>query len=175
MHLCRLWFSVGAAISPARLPGVRRARVATLFEQTSTNPAVRAGPLGTKRWWRLRVVPVLALVIPIGQTLARGQVTLLLLALLAGFAADLCRRRDLRAGLWLAAAICLKIIPAFLLIVPLWQRNLRCLAGCVLGLIVGLLVIPAGVFGLPRTLEYYAEYDAKVLRPGVGDMRPHPR
>jgi hypothetical protein len=143
--------------------------LASLFEQTSANPDVRNVPRGCLRWWQLRIIPALVFLVPIGQTLVRGQVTLLLLALLAGFAADLARRRDLRAGLWLAAAICLKIIPAFLLIVPLWQRNRRCLAGCALGLFLGLLLIPTSVFGLPRTLTYYAEYDAKVLRPGVGD------
>lgn len=143
--------------------------LASLFEDTSANPEVRSVPRGCVRWWRLRIIPALVFLVPIGQTLVRGQVTLLLLALLAGFAVDLARRRDRRAGLWLAAAICLKIIPAFLLIVPLWQRNRRCLAGCALGLALGLFVIPTAVFGLSRTLTYYAEYDTKVLRPGVGD------
>lgn len=143
---------------------------ARLFEETSPNPQVRTLPSGCRRWWHLRVAPVLVFLIPTGQTLARGQVSLLLLALIVGFTADLCRKRDLRAGVWLAGAICLKIIPAFLLIIPLWQRNYRCLAGCMLGLFVGLILIPVGVFGLPRTLQYYAEFDAKVLRPGVGDM-----
>jgi hypothetical protein len=149
--------------------------LASLFEQTSSNPHVRSVTSASRRWWRLRLIPVFVFLIPTGQTLARGQVSLLLLALLAGFAADLYRRRNHRAGLWLAAAICLKIIPAFLLVIPLWQRNFRCLAGCVLGLLLGLLVIPAAVFGPTRTLEYYIEYDAKLLRPGVGDTTDRTR
>jgi hypothetical protein len=125
-------------------------------------------PTGCRRWWMLRVVPVLACITPIGHTLMRGQVNLLLLTLLCATAAALVRGRSRRAGLWLSGAICLKVIPAFLLLVPLWRRDFRCLAACALGLVIGLLVIPAAVFGLPRTLEYYREYDEKLLRPAQG-------
>ena len=41
----------------------------------------------------------------------------------AGFAA-----RNFRAGLWLALAICIKVIPAFLLVYPLWKRDGRGIA-----------------------------------------------
>src|SRR5262249_5129951 len=53
-------------------------------------------------WWALRVLPVLACLPPIGHTLMRGQVSLLLLLLLCGMAAALLRGRRWQAGLWLA-------------------------------------------------------------------------
>jgi hypothetical protein len=142
--------------------------LASILEADATDPTIRSVPVGCHRWWRLRVLPLVICLIPTGQTLIRGQVSLLLLALLAGAAAALYRRQNLRAGLWLAGAICLKVIPAFLLIIPLWQRNYRCLAGCAAGLLVGLVLIPSAVFGPTRTREYFAEYDNKVLRPGMG-------
>src|SRR5262249_30325743 len=98
----------------------------------------------------------------------RGQVNLLLLALLCGMAAAMLRGQSWRAGFWLAGAIGLKVIPAFLLLIPLWRRDVRCLAGCALGLIVVLGIIPAVVVGVPRPNRYYQEYDEKLLRPAVG-------
>lgn len=121
-----------------------------------------------QRWWRFRIIPVLACLVPTGQTLMRGQVSLLLLAFFCATVAAMYRGRSVRAGLWLSAAICLKVIPAFLLVFPFWRRDWRCLAGCAIGLLMGLMVIPAAVFGVPRTVEYYREYDFKVLRPGMG-------
>lgn len=142
--------------------------LAQALEADSSDPRVRLQPAGCRRWWALRAGPVLVCLVPICQTLMRGQVSLLLLALLAGMLSAWQRRRHTSAGLWLAGAICLKVIPAFLLVIPLWQRSWRCLAGCALGLLLGLVVLPVTVFGWPRTLAYFAEYDRKVLRPGIG-------
>jgi alpha-1,2-mannosyltransferase len=142
--------------------------LAGALEDRFTNPMARRTPWGCRRWWALRLIPILTCLTPICHTLMRGQVNLLLLALLCGMTAAMVRAQSWRAGLWLAAAICLKVIPAFLLLVPLWRRDARCLAGCALGLVLGLGVIPAAVFGVPRTLSYYREYDEKLLRPGIG-------
>jgi hypothetical protein len=143
-------------------------QLASALEQTSTDPRVRALPRGCRRWWALRVLPVLACIVPVGHTLMRGQVNLLLLALLCAMAAALVRGHTVRAGLWLAGAVCLKVIPAFLLLVPVWRREVRCLAGFVVGVVIGLALVPAAVFGVPRTVEYYREYADKLLLPGVG-------
>jgi hypothetical protein len=142
--------------------------LASALEQTSPDPAVRSQPWGCRRWWALRILPILICLPPIGHTLMRGQVNLLLLLLLCGMAAALLRGQRARAGLWLAGAICLKVIPAYLLLVPLWRRDVRCLAGCALGLVLGLGVIPAVVFGPARALAYYEEWTEVLLRPGLG-------
>jgi Glycosyltransferase family 87 len=78
------------------------------------------------------------------------------------------RGRSWVAGLCLAGAICLKVIPAFLLLFPLWKRDWRCLCGCAVGLVIGLGVLPVVVFGGWRTLSYYQKYTAVLLGPALG-------
>ena len=92
--------------------------LAGAIERTSPNPQVREQRAFCRRWWALRIVPILACLLPIGHTLMRGQVNLLLLALLCGMAAATLRGRSLLAGGCLAGAICLKVFPAFLLLFP---------------------------------------------------------
>ncbi len=129
--------------------------------------------------WRHAVLPVLVCLPAVGMTLVRGQVQLLLLALLAGFLAGLVRGRRLAAGLCLAGAICLKIFPAYLLVVPVVRRDGRCLAGCLLGLVGGLVVLPVAAVGPEATARLYvdrAHFVTSVFRtegstrPGAGEM-----
>lgn len=120
-----------------------------------------------RAWWWLRVLPVLVCLPPIGHTLLRGQVNLLLLGLLCALAAATIRNRPWQAGGWLSAAICLKVIPAFLLLFPLWRRDYRCLAGCALGLLVGLGVVPVMVLGPEHAITCYKKFYSVVLSPGL--------
>jgi alpha-1,2-mannosyltransferase len=142
--------------------------LASALEERYVHPELGRMPRGCWRWWALRLIPILGCLTPIGHTLMRGQVNLLLLFFVSAMTAAWLRGRSGQAGLWLAAAICLKVIPAFLVLIPLWRRDWRCLGSCGLGLFVGLGVVPAAVFGLPRTLAYYEEYDQKLLRPAMG-------
>jgi hypothetical protein len=155
------WFSVGCLAW-----GVHT--LCRVLEQTASDDSIRLQPPGCGRWRLLRFLPVLACLPAIGQTLVRGQVNLLVFALLCGFIAALVRGRRVHAGFWLAGAICLKIIPALLLIYPLWKRDFRCLAGCVLGLTIGLGAVPAAVLGPQRTLGYFEEWTEVMLRPALG-------
>ena len=142
--------------------------LAGAIERTSPNPQVREQRAFCRRWWALRTVPILACLLPIGHTLMRGQVNLLLLALLCGMAAATLRGRSLLAGGCLAGAICLKVFPAFLLLFPVWRRDARCLVGCALGLVVGVALIPTLVFGPARTVQYYEKYARVLLGPALG-------
>src|SRR4029077_16859452 len=103
--------------------------LAGALEKTSRDACVRSQPPLCGRWRVLRFVPFLVFLPVIGQTLVQGQVNLLVLALLCGMIAAVLRGRRFQSGLWLAAAICLKVIPAFLLIYLVWRRELRGLAG----------------------------------------------
>jgi alpha-1,2-mannosyltransferase len=158
-----IWFVLGVFFLAV---GVNS--LASALEQASSDPRVRGLPRGCRRWWALRLIPVLACLAPIGHTLMRGQVNLLWLALLCSMAAAVVRHQRWRTGLWLAGAVSLKVLPLFLLILPLWRRDGRSLAGSLAGLIVGLALIPSAVFGVSRTAEYYREYANKLLLPGLG-------
>ncbi|HZT81209.1 MAG TPA: glycosyltransferase family 87 protein, partial [Gemmataceae bacterium] len=119
--------------------------------------------------------PLVACLSPVLATLMRGQVNLMLLAVLCFAAAAELRGRPWRSGLWLAVAVCLKVIPAVLLIYPLWRRDYRCLGGCAAGLVVGLVLIPAAWFGPARTAGYFAEWYNVLARPGLGTGDDHAR
>jgi hypothetical protein len=142
--------------------------LARAVEETSPRAALRDQPRGNQRWWALRIWPLLACLPTITATLMRGQVNLLLLLLLCGMLAAHLRGRRAQAGLWLAGAICLKLIPAFLIVYPLWRRDVRCLAACAGGLVLGLGIIPAAVLGPQRTLACYEEWTNVLIRPGLG-------
>jgi len=78
--------------------------LATALEAT-TLPTAHCPPATfSRRWWGLRVLPVLACLPAIGHTLMRGQVSLLLLLLLCGMAAATLRGRHWQSGIWLAGA-----------------------------------------------------------------------
>lgn len=124
-------------------------------------------PVGCRAWWMLRVWPLLACLVAVGATLSRGQVATLLLALLARMTLEAVRGKGWRAGLWLAAAIALKVIPAFLLVVPALRRDWRWLGGVACGLVVFLFVIPAAVFGPAQTVRYHQRWVQVMFSPAV--------
>jgi alpha-1,2-mannosyltransferase len=141
--------------------------LAGALEKTSSRPEVRRPAWFSSRWWWLRLLPILCCLPPIGHTLMRGQMNLLLLALLCGWIADMVCQRRLRAGIWLAGAICLKIFPVYLLLVPAWRRDWRGLTGCLIGLTIGLGVIPAAALGPQRTVKCYQELAEVLIWPAL--------
>ena len=141
--------------------------LARALEQRSPDPGVRDQPAGCRRWWALRLYPVLICVAPVGQTLMRGQVNTLVLALLCGILASMIRGANFRAGLCLAGAACIKVYPIFLCVYPLWTRNRRCLAGCLAGLFIGLIVVPVAAFGPAQTVAVYEKYVTVLLGPAL--------
>jgi hypothetical protein len=142
--------------------------LASGLQAASTRPEVRDQPAYCRRWWYMRVVPILVCLPPVGLSLMRGQVNMILLLLLAGVASSVMRGLSGKAGLWLAGAICLKVIPAFLLLFPLWRRDVRCLAWCAAGLFIGLVAVPAVALGPTRAVTSYRSFFEGVLAPGMG-------
>jgi len=146
--------------------------LAKALEDTSPDPSVREQPAFCRRWWALRVVPVLIMLPAIGQSQSRGQVGLPIAMLLCSAAASLLRGRRFRAGLWLSAAICIKLIPAFLLLFPVWRRDWRMLSGSLAGLAVGIVIIPVVAMGPVRTLDAYrAFYNEVIVAGATGDTK----
>ena len=157
------WYVLNVAFAAAAVH-----MLASAIEQTPGQAATGRSQPGTRRWWRLRVWPLLVCLPAVGHTLIRGQVGLLLLLLLCGMLAALLRGRSWQAGGWLAAAICLKVIPAFLLLYPVLRRDLRCLAGCLAGLTLGLVIVPAAVRGPQETWADLQKWNEVMLLPAVG-------
>lgn len=130
--------------------------------------AARIGPRWSKGWWGLRVVPLLVCLPYLGHALVIGQINVLWMALACWMAAALLRGQRFRAGLWLAAAICVKVIPVFLLIYPIWRRDRRCLAGTLSGLILGLAVVPVAALGVDGAWRATRTWSDVMLMPVLG-------
>jgi hypothetical protein len=151
-------------------------RFASALEATSTDPSFRAQTPRHRRWWALRILPLLVCILPIGVSLGRGQVNTLILFLLASTAADWLRGRSFRGGLTLAAAIVIKVIPVYLLVLPLKNRDGRALAGCGLGLFLGLAALPMCVWSPSQTWATYEKYGQVFFGPLLhlgGDSSRH--
>jgi hypothetical protein len=128
-------------------------------------------------WWSLRLGPALLVMPAAARTLARGQVNTIVLFLLAGWIAGVVTGKRARAGLFLAFAACIKVIPAYLFLHTLWRRDLRGLLGGAIGLTIGLVALPVAVSGPKEALQQAHTFLDVTLRPGVGavgsDMSRH--
>ena len=121
----------------------------------------------SRQWWALRVVPLLILLPAIGRSQMRGQVGLLVAFLLCCMVASILDGKRFRAGLWLSGAISIKLIPVLLLVFPLWRRDWRMLSGSLLGLVMGLIIVPVIMLGPQRTVDSYASFYQGTLVAGL--------
>jgi len=137
------------------------------LEENAADPALRTPPVGCRRWWSNRLLPFLICVAPIGCTYSRGQVTPLILLCIAGMFRNTVRGRNFRSGVWLAMAICLKVIPALLLIYPLLRRDFRALSGVAFGVFLGAFAIPALALGPVGAFEVTEQFVETVIKPGL--------
>jgi alpha-1,2-mannosyltransferase len=131
----------------------------------------RAGgipPPGSRAWWALRAIPVAIALAPIGNTLSRGQSNFVELLALSAMVAAIVERRSVAAGLWLAGAVCIKVIPLYLLVYPIWRRDFKMLAACGAGLVLGLLILPMSILGSAQTISYFGEWNRVLLEPAIG-------
>lgn len=130
-------------------------------------------PWGSRRWWYARTVPIYVTLLGVFHSIGFGQVNVVVLAMLVEMLRSRLTGRSLRAGGWLAAAIVLKVFPAYLLLYPLFTRDRRFGIGVALGLFVGLAVIPVAGLGVTGTELAYRSFAGSVLIPGaVGTDTP---
>jgi hypothetical protein len=122
---------------------------------------------GSRRWWYARLVPVYVCAGGIALTISRGQVSTVVVALVAaGFAAAV-RNRRLASGAWLGAAAVLKVIPVLLVLFPIVRRDWRGVAGGVAAAVVLLGVLPAAVWGVDGMIAANRRVATMVLAPAV--------
>jgi hypothetical protein len=126
------------------------------------------------RWWVLFFWPIALCVPVLCRSLIRGQVGALWLVLICMTMAGIIRKQPFRAGLWLSAAVCIKLIPMFLLIYPLYRRSGRMLCGTLVGLLLGMVVIPAIAMGPHELFVADKHYLNSVVLPGFMGHRLDP-
>lgn len=130
----------------------------------------------SRRWWYARLIPFDVCLAGLGYTLSRGQVNILVLAMLAaGFLTSM-RRQPVRAGLWLAAAAAVKVIPGLLLLYPVSRRRGRELLAMAVGGVLFLGVVPVLAWGPAGAVGMTVTFAKKVVQPSVtntGDQTIH--
>jgi hypothetical protein len=141
-----------------------------LLDEARTDGVSPARP-GSRRFWWVRSWPFWICLPAVASTLSRGQVNLFLLALLSAFISATLRGKRAAAGWWLAAATCWKVIPALLILDPLYRRDWRTLGHFALGLIVGLVVIPVVALGPERALATSRAFAEHTLLPGLTEKQ----
>ena len=148
-----VWYALGVAFA---------ATACHLFAAAALPDAARF----SRRWWYARTAPCYLCAAGIGFTLSRGQVNTLALALLAAAFAALSRGRPTRGGAWLAAAACLKLIPAYLALYPLVRGQWRAGVGFALGCALLLFALPALAWGPAGALREGRLFVELVIAPG---------
>lgn len=107
---------------------------------------------------------------PIVSCLQRGQISVILFALMTEAVWQGLRRRDLAAGFWIAAAASLKVYPALLLLAAVVRGRWRILAGSAAGMLVVAGLLPLVATGPARTAELTHAWIGGVLSPAaMGD------
>ena len=157
-----LWYVLTLTIGVAGV-GI----LARVIEYPPRNLLAGMGRRFSQQWWALRVIPLLVLLPAIGRSQMRGQVGLLVAFLLCYMVASILKGKRFRAGLWLSGAICIKLIPVLLLVFPLWRRDWRMLSGSLLGLVMGLIIVPVITLGPQRTVDSYASFYQWTLATGI--------
>jgi|SRR5579883_861390 len=137
-----------------------------VLEETRRGGLGIAAP-GTRRFWWTRLWPVLICLPAIGSTVVRGQVNILVVALVVGCIVAVLRGRRAAAGWWLAAATCIKVIPALLILYPVVKRDWRMVCHFTLGVLAGIVLIPVLVLGPSQALETTETFVNQTLLPGL--------
>ncbi|MCX8026467.1 MAG: DUF2029 domain-containing protein [Thermodesulfovibrionales bacterium] len=141
--------------------------LAKTLEDTTQDPSLKNPPLFSQQWWALRVIPFLIMLPAIGRSQMRGQVGLIIAFLFSLCAVNILKNNRFKAGLWLSVASSIKLIPAFLFLLPLWRRDFKMLLGGAIGFLITLAIIPMMIFGIDETIDLYLTFYNEVLHAGV--------
>jgi hypothetical protein len=114
-----------------------------------------------------KVIAVILSLRPIMGDLSHGNVNLFILFLVVATLLAFHRGRDFSAGLVLGLAIACKVTPALFVPYFLWKRAWRTLAGCTLGLVLFLLLVPGVFLGMKRNVELLYSWYGCMVQPFV--------
>jgi alpha-1,2-mannosyltransferase len=114
--------------------------------------------------WAKAVVVLLSLR-PIMGDLIHGNVNLFILFLVMAGLYAFHKGRLARGGLYLALAIACKVTPALFVPYLVWKRAWRPLAGCVVGLVLFLWVVPSCFLGWEKNQELLTSWTRQMIVP----------
>jgi alpha-1,2-mannosyltransferase len=114
-----------------------------------------------------KALTVLLSLRPIMGDLYHNNVNIFILFLLAGSLFAFSRGRSTTSGVILGLAIACKVTPALFIPYFLWKRAWGALAGCALGLILFLFVVPGLFLGMNRNLELLSSWERQMIEPFV--------
>jgi glycosyl transferase family 87 len=142
------------------------------------NAVEQARPIEAKagyfqRSWALVFGPLLALLPFIGDGLARGQPTPVLLLLIVLFLSGYVEKRSAVASFALSLAVAIKIFPVVLAIIPLVRRDWTFLLWTAAWCAFLLLVVPVVCVGPAQTLDLYRAMFTEHLLGIVSGAMPH--
>ena len=157
-----LWYALSVACVGASIELLART-----LTRASPDPLVRAMDRRSGGWWTMRFWPLLMCLPDIGSTLSRGQINLVVLAMICAGIAWLSSGRKILGGAAFAAAACVKIIPGLLVLDVAARRGVRAILGCAACGLALLVVLPALVFGPTRAWDYTLNFSQHVLLAGV--------
>ncbi len=104
---------------------------------------------------------------PIMGDLSHGNVNLFILFLVVAALYAFHRGRDVTAGIVLALSIACKVTPALFVPYFLWKRAWRTLAGCAVGLVLFLVLVPGLFLGSQRNLQLFGSWLERMVVPYV--------
>jgi hypothetical protein len=121
-----------------------------------------------------KALTILLSLSPITGDLEHGNVNLFILFLVVGALYLFHRRRDFAAGVVLALAIACKVTPALFVPYFLWKRAGKSLAGCGVGLVLFIWVLPGSILGWETNRRDLNSWVERMIKPYVlgGEVTP---
>lgn len=156
--------------------------LARTLTRGSPDPHIRLLSPASGGWWNIRFWPLLCLAPDFGSTLSKGQINLQMLVLICGgiyLLAEAARRAHepvtkrarlgpaFWAGVCLAAAACIKVIPGILVFDVLTRRGWRTIFGYGACGVFVMIIAPVLIFGPTKAYEYTWTFTDKVLLAGL--------
>jgi hypothetical protein len=139
-----------------------------LVEGRQLTDGLPAEPGARRRWWGMRLIPLLVCLGSVGTELSRGQVDVVMLAAISLGLYLAGRGVRMTAGVLLSIPASIKLFPPLLLLYPIWRRNWRMAAGVLAGLALALGALPAVALGPARTAELYRTWFEVLAKPALG-------
>jgi hypothetical protein len=106
---------------------------------------------------------------PIMGDLSHGNVNLFILFLVIAALYAFHRGRDWTAGVTMALAMACKVTPTLFIPYFLWKRAWKALAGCLVGLLLFLVIVPGCFLGQQRNLTLLGSWVDRMIVPFVVD------